>query len=126
MIDFSDIVADPDLAEPSAFTIIQTTRVLATGSAVDTKVVLGPFDAPVIPGASTLARESDGSKVAGTITVYSPIWITDGFRINDFSHRLADVVTWHGDEYVVQSVSDWSRQGFWSAVCTLRTLSAAT
>ena len=126
MLDFSDLLSDLDLSEAGAFTVLQTTRMLGTGTPADVTNTVGPLTGPVQPGGSSVNRISDGSIVSGLITVWSPVALTQGYRIDDMTHRLADIVTWHGDRYVVRSASDWSAVGVCQAVCELVTLNAAS
>lgn len=108
-IDVSDIINDPDFAD--CFTVTSTSRSMATGVPVDSAD--GPFDGSgvVIPGKSNLRRLDDGSRIAAYIDIWTQYSLTAGWKADDTTSQLADIVTWKGRRYTVAAVEDYSNYG---------------
>lgn len=83
--------------------------------------------AVVVPGRSNMRRESDGTRVAAYIDVYTRARLSAGGTISDTQERFADVIVWHGNTYVVASVEDFSAfgTGFVHASCDLQQVNLA-
>lgn len=123
-LDFSDVLASPEFAD--SFSVVSTTRAIGTdGVAADTPAAPVPLWGPVIPGKSSLRRLDDGSRVVAYIDVYAAYPLSAGVKSDDATSRDADVVTWHGRQYTVIAVEDYSAfgAGWVHASCDLLSLS---
>ncbi len=109
-IDVSDVLLDPDFTD--TITVTTTTRVVGTnGRATDTVASPFSFVAVVIPTSQRLILQSDGALRDGAIEIYTTYALSGGVKTSDTVSRQPDVVTWHGREYVVASVEDFSAFG---------------
>lgn len=117
-LDLSDVVNDPDLAEPFGLTRIRRVQAVGNdGIAVDTEVS-DAFQGVVTAGkGDTLARTPDGSRAAGNMTVTSSFDLVPNDGDQD-----ADIVVWQGRRYVVQSIADYRNFGYIQAYCELQPL----
>ena len=127
---------------------VRTTSIIGSnGVAVDTPSAPIAFNAIVIPDGSDLHRWSDGSRLSGSIRIYTQTWLTNGLKQDDVNSLLADVVLWHGRNYTVKAVQDFdafsgasligvstgpgiqigqSAQGFWVVSADLLPLNPAS
>ncbi len=110
-LDFSDILTDPDLADTIAVTSI--TRAIGTnGRATDTAATPVPgIIAVVVPVAQKLILQSDGALRDGAISIFSVYALSGGVKTDDSGSRQPDIIGWHGRDYVVASVEDFTAFG---------------
>ena len=120
-MDFSAVLTSREFLD--TITITSRTNVIGTnGVSVAGTPTVSTLRAVVIPGRSNLRRLDDGSRLTANIDVYvQGSALTTGHRVDDASERLADVVTWHGRNFVVAAVEDFSAfgPGFTKASCDL-------
>jgi hypothetical protein len=105
-LNFIDVLTAPEFIDTAS--MVRTTRVIGTnGRAVDT--VAGPisFNAIITSDGADLQRLPDGSRLGGAIQIFTQTWLTGGLKIDDVNSVEADIVTWHGRQYVVKAVQDW-------------------
>ncbi len=120
-LDFSDVLSSPEFLDTiSVFGAVDT--IGADGRAVLLSSVTTTYSAIVVPGRADLHRLDDGSRVSAFIEIYLNGTLSiGGRRAGDASERPADIVTWHGSQYVVAMVEDYSAfgEGFIKASCDL-------
>lgn len=120
-LDVSDLLDDPDFADDTGTlgVFIQQQSVDDHGIATNCETFI-PLEGVIAQGRpNTLERLAEGSRIKGSITVYTRYRLTDGADGRD-----ADEIGWCGKRYVVSVVSDWSTfgEGFVSAECDLKPL----
>ena len=123
LLDVSDVLLDPDFTD--AITVTTTWRVVGTnGRATDTTATPVSVIAVVIPASQRLILQSDGALRDGAIEIYTTYALSGGVKTTDTASRQPDVVTWHGREYVVASVEDFSAfgEGFIHATANLQNI----
>ena len=122
-MDFSDVIASQEFAD--VFTVVSTTSVVSD-QGVATNTPGSPVSASgvVVPGKSSLRRLDDGTRVAAYIDIYTTYPLVGGIKTNDTNSQIADVVTWHGRQFTVVAVEDYSAfgAGFIHASCDLLAL----
>ena len=107
-LSFGDILTAPEFIDSFPPSYIRTTRVIGSnGRATDT--VTGPlaFNAIVISDGSALDRLPDGSRLSASIQIFTQTWLTGGIKADDVNSIEADIILWHGRQYVVKAVQDW-------------------
>ena len=105
-LSFGDILTAPEFIDLAS--VVRTTRVIGTnGRAVDTAAGPVSFYAIVVPDESMLNRLPDGSRLGGSIQIFTQTWLTGGLKLDDINSIEADIVTWHGRQYVVKAVQDF-------------------
>ena len=113
MTDIGDIIIDPDFVDS-----FQVGREIETvgenGRATFARTTVWAIGT-VVPDAEALKRQPDGSRLSGSIKVYTRHALapaSDG--------RAADSVLWGGARYTVMAVSDYERwDGLRVASCEL-------
>ena len=109
-IDVTDVLTDPDFAD--ALMVTSSARIIQdNGRASDMALGQTNVVAVVVPAPQRLILQSDGALRDGAIEIYTTYTLTGGVKVDDASGRQPDVVTWHGREYVVASVEDFSAFG---------------
>lgn len=108
-LDVSDVLSDPDFA--SSFTVTSTTVSMATGVPVSTVATPVAASGVVIPGKSSIRRLDDGSRVTAFIDIYTQFPLSAGTKATDTNSRAADIVTWHGRQFTVAVIEDWTDFG---------------
>jgi hypothetical protein len=106
-LDVSELMTDPDFA--STVDIITTVQSIgAHGRVVNTPTVYEREIAIVQAGSGQrLALLADGSRISDSITVYSQRQL----KAADAGHRIADVVVWKGQRFMVKNVASWEGWG---------------
>lgn len=105
MLDFSDILADSDVAGQT-FSVIRRTNTVdpATGLNSVTSVTLGPFIGAVTPEDAEVKREDASAMIPRSILV------TAAFAFRASSEGvLPDVIDYDGVQYTVESLKSWRR-----------------
>lgn len=101
-----DVLPSPEFIDQASY--IRTISALDIhGRAVNTPGASVAFMAVVMPEGSTLARLPDGSRLSGSIRIWSQTYLCDGLKIDDTGAVEPDIVLWHGRQYVVKAVQDW-------------------
>ena len=101
-----DVLSSPEFLDQASY-IRTTSAVSWTGVAVDTPSTPIPFQAVVTPDGTTMQRLPDGSRLSGSIVIYTQTWLTNGLKSDDANSTRADIVVWHGRQYVVADVQDF-------------------
>ena len=111
------------------FTLTSGTRTInSNGVAIDDPTTVSTEVGVIIPDASSLNRQPDGSRVSSAIDIYTQVMLTEGYTIREAQSQNADIITWNGRDYVVEDVTDFSNfgQGFVHANAVLINLSSST
>jgi hypothetical protein len=111
MIDVSDIVVDPDLAE--AFTIYRTTGAFGEGGWIANEPTVVPAKGVVtVVNEKELEMIPEGDRVKGAMNFYTttPINVTSQAGSN-----ISDEIEWKGERYRVVSIAPWVSFGFYKA-----------
>ena len=123
LLDVSDILDDPDFMDTMTVT-------WATETVNDLgRSVVTPQTFPNVPAVITAATGDllkylpDGARIEGAITVHTRFLLT-----SESETTAPDIIRWHGRDYVVTLLNDWSSygDGFMQAICTLRNLVEAS
>jgi hypothetical protein len=123
-LSFEDVLDSPEFTDTITVTVNQ--GVIGTGGEdVVTPNFPETVTAIVVPGKSNLRRGDDGSRVTAYIEVFTAYPLSAGYKTNDASYRDADVIRWHGRDFTVMSIEDYSAfgPGFVKAGCDLLELS---
>jgi hypothetical protein len=109
-LDFSDVLASPEFVD--SFSVVSTARTITSGG-VESDTPAAPVGARgvVVPGKSSLRRLEDGARVGAFIDIYTTYRLSAGVKTNDTTSRDADIVTWHGRQFTVMMVEDYSAFG---------------
>ena len=119
-LDVSEVLNDPEIADTGLICTRRVQTVSASGLASDAATNF-PFTGVVTQaGGDVLERLAGGSHITGSITIHTTFFLRDGAAGGD-----ADLVTWHGRQYTVTDVGDYSNfgAGFVGARCELVPLS---
>ena len=115
LLDVTEILSDPDFS--TTFTVIQTYETIsASGRSVQSIVTTPDVVGVVIPEGGNLVRLPDGSRLAGSIDVYTTWPLKEGTGGADASPASeetseADIVVWRARKYVVRATQDYSEFG---------------
>jgi hypothetical protein len=115
MLNFSELIVDPDFSQS-----ITVTRQLGDWSASTGKFenTTRTITMPAIVKPLTtkqLAAMPEADRASGMINVYT---LAAVFPTSlEPTKRVSDLVTWHGEQYRVTSISDYADYGFYKAVC---------
>jgi hypothetical protein len=126
-IDVDDVFSDPDFLD--SCTVVSTSVMMSQGGVpLETPHPAYPLVAVIQPDKTSMLRLADGSRLEGTIFIFTRTKLSAGTKTNDVQSRLADVVTWHGRMYVVRMSEDWSAYGvgYYRVACDLIQLNAST
>lgn len=116
--DVSRILENPAWQDRT-LTVTRTTQTIGTNGLAVNTLAVSPF-AGIVTAKGTsrkLKREDAGSRISGSIQIYTLFALTDGKS----SGTDADIVSWNGRQYTVSEIEDWSTygQGFVVATCDL-------
>jgi galactose-6-phosphate isomerase len=116
LLNVSSVLDDPAFRDDTLICTRNAQAMAETGLAVNTPTTI-PFSGVVTSGGGDkLIRMADGSRISGSITIYTRFPLSAGSP--DFD---ADIVTWQGRQYTVTPVNDWLSygDGFVSVDCDL-------
>ena len=106
------VINNPALAE--SFTTKRYTGQFVAGGYQSTPQTIADYGVISDPSGEELQQIPQGDEVIGAIMVHKTSVIYD-----THSAGLSDIIVWHGLEYRVSKVWDYSnRGGYWSAICT--------
>jgi hypothetical protein len=111
MIEISDLLADPDFAQP--FDIIRETVTLVQGRAQTSSTTI-PGVMGVIQPASVddlVLFVPEGERANEWIS----IWCPQEIRAADGVSKFSDVIVWRGKRYRVAKAKPWETQGYYRA-----------
>lgn len=113
MTDISDIVRDPDFA--TVFQLETRVESVDTRGRASFEMSVADVTGAVIPDSEAMQRQPDGSRLSGSIKVYTSHPLS-----SPVAGKEGDVIIWNGLRYTVMEVSDFSRwDGLRVASCEL-------
>ena len=122
-IDVTDVLTDPDFA--TTFSVIQAQETIgANGRAAYAQTTVPNVSGVVIPGKGNLQRLPDGSRLSGTIDIYTQFSLSEGG--SGPATAAADIVVWRGRQYTVTASQDFSEFGAGFIVATADLLGVNT
>lgn len=106
-LDLSELSTDPDFVEEINVIVIRRPIVMVKGRpTVPNPVTYPSVTMSVQPGGNSLEREDDKEFAPKTMNVFTK------FRLQTAAPGyLPDYVIWNGDNFIVQSIDDYSRWG---------------
>ena len=107
MIDFSDVLTDPELGAQPVRRLRVSVAIDDHGYGVRTETALDFTGAVTMDKASILELLADGSYVAGSILVHS---MTD-LRVEG-ADGDADILVWNGKRYKCAKIGNYTWHGF--------------
>jgi hypothetical protein len=117
-INVGSLVTDPDFSETFQVTV-QYNTITSAGVQTSLSTTTSNATGVVTPGKQDLRRLDDGTRVNAYIDVFTQFPLSTGGRVSDSEERVADIVTWKGNKYVVASIRNFSNYGFIQASCDL-------
>lgn len=106
LLDVSDILLDPDFVDLTLVCVRQTQSVDANGRASNAQTTI-PFSGVVtMDRGSIMNRVAEGAYISGSILIYSQFNLQMAGSAVD-----SDLVNWHGEQYTVMNVGDYSAYG---------------
>jgi len=104
------------------FTVLPSEMVIGTtGQPVSIQARPQTAYGVVVPEKTSLKRLDDGTRLESCIDIYTRYPLTPGWKTDDVTSKPADVVQWHGRNWVVAMVEDFSAfgAGYLHAACDL-------
>ena len=115
MIDVSELLNDPDLCE--SFMITRTTGTFQIGGWVKSvPQVIQAYGAVRNTSGKELEMIPEADRVKNSLTFRS---ITPMFITSEANSQISDVLSFHGEQYRVLAVKDYSSQGYYLAIATI-------
>jgi len=115
VIEVDDIVNDPDLSE--SFTITRTTGTYQIGGWVkNVPQVIQAYGAVRNTSGKEIEMVPEADRIKNTLTFRSTVPM---FETNEANNEISDILTFHGDDYRILAVKDYSSQGYYLAVATI-------
>ncbi len=113
-LDVASVLLDPDLAD--TFTVLRRTQTISTGGIASTSPIL------TLPAIGVVAAATPDDLIRGDATqlMSKSITVDTIFALQGPAPGYQpDVVVWHGDNYVVTHIDDYSNfgAGFVHALC---------
>ncbi len=115
LLDVTELLYDPDFAQD--FVVVRFIRsVSQQGLTVDSPGLFQSYGVILPLSGAQLAMLPEAERTGSYITVITPFAL---YALTDTT--APDHVQWHGRDYLVRTVNDWTDwgQGFTSAVCQL-------
>ena len=95
-----------------AFTVLSSEMVVgSTGQPASSPLPPARAYGVVIPDKTSLKRLDDGTRLESALEIYTRYPLTAGWKTDDVTSKPADVVRWHGRQWVVAMVEDFSAFG---------------
>lgn len=115
MIEVSELLNDPDLCE--SFTITRTTGTFQIGGwQKNVPQVIQAYGAVRNTSGKELEMVPEADRIKNTLTFRTvfPLYTT-----NEQLGQVSDVLTFHGEDYRILAVKDYSQQGYFLAIATI-------
>lgn len=112
MIEVSELVADPDFAQP--FDLIRESVVLVEGESQVTPVAIPDMFGVIQPAKSEDFTEFaiEGQREGAWIAV----WCAQEIRMGNGKDQLGDIIVWRGNHYRVAKAKHWETQGYYKVI----------
>lgn len=116
MIDVSEVVNDPDLAQP--FSILRSSGSWFKGVWNSVQTTVQGYGVISVAEAQDLEMVSEGDIVHGAMVFHSqqPIFRTNANNATDSTGGSADILVWRGENYRVLHVYPYEDYGYYRAV----------
>jgi hypothetical protein len=114
MINLSDIVTDPDLAQ--TFTVYRSTGQFVNGRWVENDPEIIPMTGVIVVATPKVIQFLGvGDRVTAGMAFFTrePLYLT---RVEEDENGTSDKALWHRNFYKLIALSDFSDYGFYSAV----------
>lgn len=108
-----DVLQSPEFIDQASY-IRTTSGMDGHGRAIDTPGAPVAFMASIQPDGTSMQRLSDGSRLGGSIRIWTQTYLCNGLKMDDTGAVKADIVLWHGRQYTVKDVQDfdaWAGMG---------------
>ncbi len=115
LLDVNDVILDPGFAQD--FTVVRSIRTVSNqGLTIDSSGLLAAYGVILPLSGAQLAMLPEAERTGSYITVITPFAL---YALTDTT--APDHVQWHGKDYQVRSINDWTDWGlgFTQAVCQL-------
>lgn len=127
LLDMSDVITDPDFAEPvesGDLLLVRSTQTIDDGGIASNVEGVFPLGGVVCSTGGDMKRGPDGEMAADSFTLHTLTSLTPG-RTPD---TPADIVVWKGNRYTVVGVNNFSNfgAGFCAADCQLISIQGGT
>ena len=119
---FLDVSEAFSIENVDSFVVLSSAMVIgATGQPASTLARPQTAYGVVVPEKTSLKRLDDGTRLESCIDIYTRYPLTPGWKTDDVTSKPADVVQWHGRNWVVAMVEDFSAfgAGYLHAACDL-------
>lgn len=119
MINISELIDDPDFAQPNGINVKRTTYNVENHKLVPKERVINVRGIITIDSNSDGVMTPEGERIEEKINVftYKPLFITGKRNANTTSEFISDTVLFRRNEYTVQEVMHDEQYGFSKAVC---------
>ncbi len=109
MIDVSELLTDPDLAQ--TFQVIRFTGTWNQGEYTQAPSAPITMTGVIQPASSQDAVRfaPEGERLSNLIVVYC----TTEIQYSDAKQQESDIIVWHGNRYRVAQVRQWTDHGYW-------------
>jgi hypothetical protein len=115
MIDVSEVVNDPDLAQE--FTILRSSGSYLNGVFQSSTTPIQGFGVVTVATAREIEMVPEGDRVTGMMSFHSNQPIL-GTRANGGATGASDILLWHGEKYRVLAIWNWSDYGYYDAIAS--------
>jgi len=117
LINITEIVLDPDFAQPAAFTVYRTTGTWTGGRFVSTAATL-QYNGSIIPMTTKEMQQlPQGDQVTGAVVIYTPL-ILNTTRLDQntlTTGGTSDEILWQGERWKILNVRNFVEFGYYRA-----------
>ena len=117
MIDVSELIVDPDLAQP--YTVHRMSGIWTDGEFIQTELPLPFYGVVIVANTQDVNMMPEGDRIAGLMTFYTtvdnPIFVT---RNLDADQGTSDEIEWHGERYKIMQTFPYHDYGYIKAIGT--------
>lgn len=119
MINVSELITDPDFAQPNGIEVIRTTYTIVDHEPELSQKVLRLKGIVTIANDKSIQMDPEADRSAEQIHVFTrePLYTTGATDEADEVDYISDIVVWQNVKYKVQSVLDDVQYGFNRATC---------
>lgn len=119
MINVSELITDPDFAQPGGIKIIRTSYKIVDHELVESANELKVQGIITVEDVST-NQDAYGNVLVEKIKVFThnPLYLTGKPGVDNMDEFLSDIVVFRGQNYSVEEVLHDERYGFSKATCT--------
>lgn len=122
MINISDIVLDPDFAQPSGFIVTRTYGDWVSGTFTVTSTEELNYSGVIEPSPNTkdMMQVPEADRIQGIIVVWSTSPLNTSTLTNQYTDEpsITDEITWNGEQWKILQVRNFSDFGYYRAIAT--------